>query len=77
MLYLYMLSCRALERSNNLFIESIVEFCVSKNQKRIFTVWAWLEWQSWKRAETIEKCIFELEAEFVYVRRKMTALKFM
>ena len=29
-----MLSFRALERSNNPFIESIVEFCVSKNQKR-------------------------------------------
>ena len=34
-----MLSCGALERSNNSYIESIVEPCVSKNQKGIFAMW--------------------------------------
>ena len=34
-----MLSCDALERSNNPYIESVVEPRVSKNQKRIFTMW--------------------------------------
>ena len=35
-----MLPCRALERGNNPYIESIVEPCVSKNQKGIFAMWA-------------------------------------
>ena len=34
-----MLYCGALERSNNPFIESIVEPCVFKNQKKIFAMW--------------------------------------
>ena len=34
-----MLPCRALERGNNPYIESIVEPCVSKNQKGIFAMW--------------------------------------
>ena len=34
-----MLFCGALERSNNPYIESIVEPCVSKNQKEIFAMW--------------------------------------
>ena len=38
-----MLPCGALERSNNLYIESIVEPCVFKNQKGIFVMWVWLE----------------------------------
>ena len=33
-----MLSFGALERSNNPYIESIVEPCVSKNQKEIFVM---------------------------------------
>ena len=33
-----MLSSGALERSNNLYIESIVGPCVSKNQKEIFSM---------------------------------------
>ena len=33
-----MLPCGALERSNNPYIESIVEPCVSKNQKEIFVM---------------------------------------
>ena len=33
-----MLSCGALKRSNNPYIESIVELCVSKNQKEIFAM---------------------------------------
>ena len=60
-----MLSCGALERSNNPCIESIVEPCVSKNQKGIFAMWVWLERKSWKRAEAMEKSIPELKAEFV------------
>ena len=34
-----MLSCGALERSNNPYIESIVKPCVFKNQKGIFAMW--------------------------------------
>ena len=34
-----MLSCGALERSNNPYIESTVESCVSKDQKEIFAKW--------------------------------------
>ena len=33
------LSCRALERSNNPYIESLVEPCVSKNQKEMYAMW--------------------------------------
>ena len=35
---LFMLFCGALERSNNSYIDSIVEPCVSKNQKGIFAM---------------------------------------
>ena len=52
---LSMLSCGALERSNNPCIEAIVEPCVSKNQKSIFAMWVWLERESWKRADAMEK----------------------
>ena len=34
-----MISCGALERSNNPYIETIVEPYVSKNQKEIFVMW--------------------------------------
>ena len=34
-----MVSFGALERSNNPYIESIVEPCVSKHRKEIFAVW--------------------------------------
>ena len=34
-----MLSCGALERSNNPYIEWIAEPCVTKNQKEIFVMW--------------------------------------
>ena len=34
-----MLPCGALERSNNSYIEPIVERCVSQNQKEIFGMW--------------------------------------
>ena len=34
-----MLSFGALERSNNPYVESFVEPCVSENQKEIFTMW--------------------------------------
>ena len=35
-----MLSCGALKRNNNLYIESIVEPCISKSQKEIFAMWS-------------------------------------
>ena len=62
-----MLSCGALERSSNSYIESIVEPCVSKNQKEIFAMWVWLGRKSWKRAEAMEKSTHEMKAEFVYL----------
>ena len=62
-----MLSCGALERSNNPYIKSIVEPCVSKNQKTIFAMWVWLGRKSWKRAEAMKKSIHELKAELVYL----------
>ena len=34
-----MLSCGALKRSNSSSTETIVESCVSKNQKEIFAMW--------------------------------------
>ena len=34
-----MLSCGALERSNNPYIELIVGPCFSKNPKKIFAAW--------------------------------------
>ena len=73
-----MLSCDALERTNNLYIESIVEPCVSKNQKEIFAMWVWLGRKSWKRAEAMEKSIHELKAEFVYLilcEKKISSLE--
>ena len=36
---LYLLSCGALERSHNPYIESVVEPSVYKNQKGIFAMW--------------------------------------
>ena len=41
-----MQSCVALERSNNSYMESIVEPCVSKNQEGIFPMWVGLERKS-------------------------------
>ena len=43
-----MLSCGALERSNNPYIELIVGPWFSKNQKEIFVVWVWFCRKSWK-----------------------------
>ena len=62
-----MLSCGALERSNNPHIESIMEPCVSKNQEGIFAMWVCFEKKSSKRAEAIEKSIRELKAEFAFM----------
>ena len=61
-----MLSCGTLERSSNSYVELIVEPYVSKNHKRIFAMWVWLERKSLK-AEAMEKSIPKLKAEFVYV----------
>ena len=62
-----MLFCGALERSNNPYIESIVEPCVSKDQKEILATSVWLGRKSQKRAESKEKSIHGLKAEFVYL----------
>ena len=43
-----MLYCRAHERSNNPYIELLVEPCLSKNQKEILAMWVWLERKFWK-----------------------------
>ena len=60
-----MVSCGALERSKNPYIESIEEPCVSKTQKEILATWVWLKKKSWKRAEAMEKkSIHELNVEF-------------
>ena len=75
-----MLSCGALKRSSNSYIELIVEPCVSKNQKGIFTMSVWLERKSWKRADAMEKGIPNLKAEFMCMclrEKKITVLKFM
>ena len=62
-----MLSCGALERSNNPYIESIVEPCVCQNQKEILAMGVWLERKSWKKAEAMEQSTNELKAEFLYL----------
>ena len=63
-----MLSCGALERSNDPYVESIVEPCFSKNQKGTFACVGFIgEKKSWKRVEATEKSIPELKAEFVDV----------
>ena len=61
-----MLSCGALERSNNQHIE-LTEPYVSKNQKEISVMWVWLGRKSWKRVEAIEKSIHKFKMEFVYL----------
>ena len=62
-----MLFCGGVERSNNPYIGSIVEPCVSKDQKEIFATWVLLGRKSWKRAEAMEKSIHDLKVEFVYL----------
>ena len=62
---LYLCYLLALEKSNSMYIASIVEPCVSKNQNKIFTMWVWLKRKSWKRAKAVEKGIPELKAKFV------------
>ena len=72
------LSCDALERSNDPYTESILEPCVSKNQKEIFAMWIWLGRKFWERAEAVWKSIPELKMEFVYLcagEKKIAALK--
>ena len=51
-------------------MESTVELCVSKNQKGICAVWAWLKRKTYEWDETMEKSIPELKAEFVCVQEK-------
>ena len=74
-----MLSCGALKRSNNPYIESTVEPCVSKNQKEIFSMLVWQgkkilkkEWGNGKKYPWAESgiCVFVCERE-----KQITALK--
>ena len=60
-----MLSCGALERSNNPYIESIVEPCVSK--KRDLCHVGLIVKEILKNAEPMEKRIHEQKAELVYL----------
>ena len=63
-----MLSCGALERSNNPYIESIVKPCVSKSHKE----WVWWEENEMKKDPWAESMIC------VYVcERKEIALKWL
>ena len=74
-LYLYYLG--ALERSNNSYIESIVEPSVYKDKKEIFTMWLWLGKKSWKGTEAMKKSIHEIKVEFVYLcvrEKKITVI---
>ena len=50
-----MLSCGALGRSNNPYIESIVGPYFSKNQKEIYAVWVWFWRKPWKRLRQWKK----------------------
>ena len=75
-----MLSGGAPERSNNPYIESIVEpeSKNSKNQKEIFAMWVWLGRKPWKKAEAMKKSIHKLKAIFVYLilwKKKINSLQ--
>ena len=50
-----MLPCGALVRSNNQQIESIVDSCISKNQKEILAMWVLLESKSERKPEAMKK----------------------
>ena len=65
-----MLSCGALERNNNPYIEEIVEPCDFKNQEEIFTKWTWLRKKSWKSVGKMKKITHELKVEFVHLCEK-------
>ena len=56
------------ERSNNPYIERIVDHCASQNQKEILAMWVWLGRKSRKMAEAMKQSIHELKAEFVDLR---------
>ena len=74
---LYMLSCGALEWSNNPYIESIVEPCVSKNEKGIFAMSTenpekgLRQWKkvslTWKRNLCV--CELEIKKQFFKVKK--------
>ena len=61
------LSCGALERSNNSYIELKLEPRGFNNQKEIFAMWVWLGRKSWRRTEAIEKSIHKFKVEFEYL----------
>ena len=65
-----MLPCGALERSNNPYIESIVELFVSKNLKGIFAMWVDWKENPEKGLRQFLKSISKLKAEFLSVREK-------
>ena len=75
----FLLSCGALERSSNPYIESTVEPCVSKNQKGIFAVWGVsLEENTEKALRQLKKYPLAESEICVCVReKKKTVLKFM
>ena len=64
-----LLSCGALERSNNLHIESIVEPCISTNQKDILPMRDWLERKSWGNGKKYQ-CAGRRTSVFVCDRKK-------
>ena len=66
-----MLSCGALERSSNPYIESGVKPCVSKNQKGIFAMWFNWNENPEKRLRQWKKNIPEPKVELLcYVRER-------
>ena len=50
-----MLLCRAFERSNNPYLEPIMEPGVSKDQKEILSMCVWVRRKYWKRIEAMKK----------------------
>ena len=69
-----MLSCAALERSNNSYIESIVKPCVSKNQKNLRHV-GLIGKEILKKVDAVESGKQKAELVYLCVREKKTALK--
>ena len=57
-----MLLCRAFERSNNPYLEPIMEPGVSKDQKEFLSMCVWVRRKCWKRIEAMKKergiCVF-------------------
>ena len=67
-----MLFCGALERSNNSYIEPIVEPCASKNQKEIFRYVGLIGKEILKKVEAVKKSIHQQKAELLYLCARKT-----